>query len=105
VQSNLLDGVKLQNRLSSYLNSSRHFVVVHVSRDSVEMLLIGDNVDAGVTNNVADVADQDCEHENAHQPGRRHEQDLGHVRRFLVLPDRCRRLCGEIKTPENSSQF
>ena len=49
---------------------------------------------------VPDVSDEDGEDEDAHQPGGRHEEDLGHVRRLLVLPDRRGRLRGEVEAPD-----
>ena len=67
------------------------------------MLLVGQDVDPGVADDVPDVTDQDGEDEDAHQPGGRHENDLGDVGRLLVLADRRRSLGGEIEAPEKVS--
>ena len=64
------------------------------------MLLVGQDVDPGVADDVPDVTDQDGEDEDAHQPGGRHENDLGDVGRLLVLADRRRSLGGEVEAPE-----
>jgi hypothetical protein len=49
-----------------------------------------------------DVTDEHSEDEDAHEPGRRHEDDLRDVvlRRLRVLPNRDGRLGGEIEAPK-----
>ena len=86
---------------SFYLNSPRNLVVVHVRRDGIQVLLVGEDVDPGVADDVPDVSDQDGEDEDAHQPGGRHEKNFGDVGRLLVLADRSCRLGGEIEAPGN----
>ncbi len=48
-----------------------------------------------------DVTDEHGKDEDAHEPGRRHENDLRDVvlRRLRVLPNRDGRLGGEIEAP------
>ena len=89
-----------QHVLIHYLNPSGHLVVVHVGGDCVQVLLVGQHIDPGVAHDIPDVADQDREHKDAHEPGRRHEEDLGHVGRLLVLPNGRRGLRCEVKAPE-----
>ena len=91
--------------MSQYLNSSSNLVVVHVGGDGVHVLLVGEDIDPGVADDVSDVADQDGEDEDAHQPRGRHEEDLGDVGRLLVLADRRRGLRREVEASEMCFYF